>query len=112
MRITPDQVQINQTKSIWQAIRWRMNERRLTPTGLAARTGYSKNEIERGIGGEPVEIGVDFLRDCVLAFGLTSGRRKYFEETGVENLSWDECVKLIKPPPAVPPRQGNFWDYL
>ncbi len=111
MRITPDQDQINEIKSIWQAIRWRMNERRLAPMNLAYRTKYSKNEIERGIAGEPVEITVESLRDCVMAFGLTSGRTKHYEET-VEDLSWDECVRLIKPQPAMPPRQGNFWDYV
>jgi len=106
----PNQNQINEVLNIWQAIRNRMNERRLAPMGLASRTKYSKNDIERGIAGEIVSIDLDFLRDCVLAFGLPSGKTKYYEET-VEGLTWDECVRLIKPPPAMPPRQGNFWDY-
>jgi len=111
MRITYNQDQVNDIKNIWQAIRWRLNERRLTPLKLAFQTEYSKKDIERGIRGEPVEITVDFLRDCVLAFGLTSGRTKHYEETA-DDLPWDECVRLIKPPPAMPPRQGNFWDDL
>jgi len=111
MRITLNQGQINEIKNIWQAIRWRLNERRLTPTGLAYQTGYSKKHIERGIRGEAAPITIDFLRDCVMAFGLPlSGRTKCYEEKMVDNLSWDECVRLIKPPPAMPPRQGNFWD--
>ena len=34
----------------------------------------------------------------------------HYEDTA-EVLSWEECVALIKPPPAMPPRQGNFWEW-
>lgn len=110
MEVMPKQNQSNEVLNIWQAIRFRMNERRVTPMGLASRTRYSKNEIERGIAGEPVMIDLDFLRDCILAFRLTIGRAEHYEET-VKSLTWDECMGSIKPPPAMPPQQGNFWDY-
>lgn len=110
MRIIPSQDDINERKDIWQTIRWRMNERRFTPKDLANRTQYSQDLIERGIRGEPIPITPPFLLDCVTAFGLTSGRTKYYEETA-DDLSYNECVELLKPPPAMPPRQSNFWEY-
>ena len=103
------QDQINAIKDIWQAIRFRMNERRIIPSDLAHRTGYRREHIERGIKGEIIPVTLDFLRDCVTVFGLTSGRAKYYEDTA-EILLIGECVSLLKPPPAMPPRQGNFWE--
>lgn len=111
MGIMPGLEQRNEIINIWQIIRWRMNVHKITPQQLSLTTGYSRGHIERGLKGEPIEIGISFLRDCVMAFGLTSGRTRYYEET-VENLSWEECVRLLKPTPAMPPRQGDFWDYL
>ena len=108
----PTEDDINERKDIWQAIRWRMNVHRLTPKELARQTPYSQDLIERGIGGKPLPITLDFLRACVTAFGLigvTSGRTKPYEKK-VDILSYDGYIELIKPPPAMPPRQGNFWD--
>jgi hypothetical protein len=102
---------VSQIKNVWQSIRWRMNERRLTPLELHYKTGYSVEHIERGTAGDLIPITSDFLRNCVVVFGLISGRTKYYEET-VDILTYEECVDLLKPPPAMPPRQGNFWDYL
>ncbi len=110
MRVRSKQDEDNEIRNIWPAICFRMNERKLTPRGLASRTKKSKSDIERGIAGEPVPIDLGFLRDCVLAFGLPMGRAENYEET-VKSLTWDECMGLIKPPPAMPPRQDNFWDY-
>ena len=110
MKLIPDQAQINKRKDDWQKIRWRMNERRITPQKLGRRTPYSLDLIERGIKGEPIPITDDFIHKCVIAFNLTSSRAKYYEET-VDDLSYDECIELIGPPPAMPPRQGNFWDW-
>jgi hypothetical protein len=110
MRLTPSQKNINERKDIWKAVCWRMNERRIMPQELARMTGYSKNLIEKGICGDPVPVTEDFLQNCVTAFGLTNARAMYFEDT-LDILSHDELVQLIKPPPAMPPRQGNFWDY-
>ena len=107
MRVIPNQDDINERKDIWQAIRWRMNERRITPQELARRARYSQDLIERGISGEPVPIR-HALRNFVEAFGLRSGR--FYEET-VDSLPDDECKKLLKPQSAMPPRQGNFWDW-
>ena len=100
---------LNEIKNIWQTIRLRMNEHRITPAELANRTGYKREHIERGVNGELIPITLDFLRDCVTAFGLTSGRTKHYEDT-VEILSSYECISLIKPRPAMPPKQGNFWE--
>ena len=111
MRITPDQDEINHRMNVWQTIRWRMNTHRLTPKELADRTPYSQDLIEKGIGGEPVPITSPFLWDCVIAFGITSGRGKYYEET-VETRPDNELEELLKPPRAMPPRQGDFWDEL
>jgi len=111
MRITPSQDDINERKGIWQAICWRMNVHKVPPKELAHQTPYSQDLIERGIGGEAVPITLDFLRDCVKAFGLASGRAKNHEKP-TDILSYGKCVELLKPSPAMPPRQGNFWDYL
>ena len=109
MRITPTRDEINRRKDVWQSIKWRMNVHHINPKVLAYRTPYSQDLIEKGINGEPVPITSDFLRACAMAFGLTSGRTKYYEET-VEILSDDELEALLKPQSAMPPRQGNFWD--
>jgi hypothetical protein len=103
----PTEDDINERKDIWKAIRWRMNERRITPQELARRARYSQDLIERGISGEPVPIR-HALRSFVEAFGLREGR--FYEETA-DSLTDDVCKKLLKPPSAMPPRQGNFWDY-
>lgn len=103
----PTEDDINERKDIWQAIRWRMHERRITPQELASRARYSQDLIERGISGEPVPIR-HALRSFVEAFGLRSGR--FYEET-VDSLTDDVLKGLLKPPSAMPHRQGNFWDY-
>jgi len=97
-------------KDIWQAIIWRMNERKILPAMLASETGYPLDYIIRGIAGQPVEVELSFLRGCVRVFRLMSGQTKIYEEA-INTLSYDECIKLIKPPPEMPPRQGNFWDW-
>ena len=104
------QDQINAIRDIWQAIRFRMNERRITPTDLALRTGYQREHIENGIRGEIIPVTLNFLRGCVAVFGLTSARAEPYENTA-ELLSLGECVSLLKPTPAMPPREGNFWEY-
>ncbi len=110
MRTMPNQAQITKRKDDWQKIRWRMNERRITPEELAHKTQYSPDLIERGVRGEPIPITDDFIHKCVMAFNLTSSRIKYFEET-VYDLPYDECIEIIGPPSAMPPRQGNFWNW-
>ena len=110
MRITPNQDEINHRKDMWQVILWRMNAHRIEPKELANRTSYSQDFIERGISGEPVPITFPFLCNCVEAFGL-SGRGKYYEDT-IETRSNSEVEELLKPPPEMPPKTGNFWDYL
>jgi hypothetical protein len=110
MVTTPRRREDNEIKNIWQAICARMNERRMAPKQVAYKTGYPLKYIERGIVGEPAPITLDFLQDFVTVLGLTSGRTKHYEDTA-EILSWEDCVALIKPQPAMPPRQGNFWEW-
>ena len=109
MRITPNQAEVNHRKDVWQVIKWRMNVHRITPKELAYKTPYSQDLIEKGISGESVPITSPFLQACVMAFGLTSSRTRYYEET-IETLPDDELERLIKPLPAMLPHQGNFWD--
>jgi len=97
-------------KSDWQAIRWRMNERRTDPTKLSKLTGYSESDIKKGIGGELIPIPLSFLRNAVRAFRLVEARAKTYEEDPLDLMSYEEYMELIKPPPAMPPRQGNFWE--
>jgi len=111
MRVTPTQDEINHRKDVWQVIKWRMNVHGVNPKKLAYLTPYSQDLIEKGINGESVPITSDFLRTCVMVFGLTSGRSKYYEET-VEMLSDEQIEALLRPSPAMPPRQSNFWEDL
>jgi hypothetical protein len=86
-----------------------MNERRITPQRLAKAIGFSRTDVERGLKGEPVPIR-HALPTVIVALGLIDAREK-----GPENiadvLTYDKCLELLKPPPAMPPRQGNFWEY-
>ena len=113
MRIIPTQDEINHRKDVWQLICWRMNVHRINPEELSDQTPYSKDLIEKGTGGEPIPLTLDFLRACVRAFnliGITSGRGN--AGGPLDTISYDECINLLKPPSAMPPRQGNFWDEL
>jgi hypothetical protein len=109
MRTTLTQDEINHRMDMWQVIRWRMNSHKIEPKELAKRTNYSQDLIERGISGEPVPITFPFLCACVEAFSL-SGRGKFYEDT-IESRSISEVENILKPQPAMPPRQGNFWEY-
>ena len=103
MRVTPNQKQQNQRMIISQGIKWWMRERGLTLPELARHTGRTKEYIRKVIDGEPVEIALEFLQSCVMAFGRMSAR--FYEDTP-EILTLDQCVGLIKP---LPPRQGKLW---
>jgi len=85
-----------------------MNTHKVDPKELASQTPYSQDHIERGINGEPIPLTFPFLCACVDAFGL-SGRGKYYEDT-IETRSTSEVETLLKPPPAMPPPQGDFWE--
>lgn len=61
MGIMPHLEQRNEIKNVWQIIRWRLNVHRITPQQLSFKTGYSRDRIERGLKGEPIEIGTDFF---------------------------------------------------
>ena len=83
------------SREAWDAVRSRMRERQVSAAELSRRTGYPEISIHRGISGEDESIGVAFLRNCVIAFSLTSHRAgpEYTEET----LTFEQCVDLIRP---------------
>jgi len=101
-------------KDDWLAIRYRMNERRIDPARLSYVTNYPERNIRRGINGEDIPIPLNFLNRVVKALGLVSTRSEdtgsQFYEGSLDLMSYDECMRLIKPNPACPPRQGNFWE--
>ncbi len=109
MKRTPAEDEINHRKDMWQTIAWQMNTHRVAPEELARQTPYSRDLIERGVGGEPVPITSAFMRNCVKAFGLVSGRTEYNVDP-VQNLPASELESILKPPPEIPLRQGNFWE--
>ena len=99
-------------KSDWQAILWRMKAHRIAPASLAYLTKYPEDSIRKGISGELIPITLPFLHGCVRAFELVNARKAGAQlyADPVESMSYDECIRLIKPAPAMPPRQGNFWE--
>lgn len=99
----------NRLKSYWQAFCWRMNERHIDPTKLSKLTGYPESNIKKGISGELIPITFSFLRDAVRAFDLVETRGKTYQDP-LDLMSYEELMELIKPRPAMPPRQGNFWE--
>jgi hypothetical protein len=108
MRLIPNEEDLNHRREMWQVIRWRMNAHRIDPEKLAKLTSYSKYSIERGIEGEPEPITFPFLCGCVKAFGIPSGRGKYFGDL-LENRTIPELEDMLRPPPAMPPSQNDFW---
>ena len=113
MQITPSQDDINEIREIWYWICRQMNEHRITPQVLASRTGYSQESIERGISGEPVPVRHDLLSfvKALGLLGITKDNRANYYEVTEDVPSYDKCKELLKPPAAMPPRQGNFWEY-
>ena len=110
MRKTFTQDEINHRKDVWQAILYQMKTHKVTPKELAYQTGYQQQLIERGIGGEPELITSAFRRACVRVFCLVDGRAEPHRDT-IGMLSDDGLEALLKPPPEMPPRQGNFWEW-
>lgn len=107
MGMTSQQKQSNDLRRIIaEGIKWWRRELGFSIRKLASLTGHSESYIKKVIDCEPVDIGVDFLRDCVIAFDRTSGRTKSYEDT-IDILSFEEYVELLKP---LPPRQGKLWD--
>lgn len=98
---------LNENKNMWQAIRYRMNERKIAPYELAKRTGYSINLIIKGTKGEAALLTEEFVRNCISVFQLTNSRT---DDGSGGILSLDECLGLLKPKPAMPSGDGNFWD--
>lgn len=97
--------------SIWKIIIRNMNIYRIKPSQLAQLTGYSIFLIIKGVKGEAALITDDFLRNCVEVFGSTSGRidRKISIKTS-SKLTRQECIDALRPPPAMPTGEKNFWE--
>lgn len=103
--------EINELKNIWQIIIWRMDVHKITPQRLAILTEYSLNFILKGIKGEAALITDTFLRNCVTVFGVTNSRTDLKKNMNVNHqLSREECIDLLKPPPAMPPNKKHFWE--
>ena len=69
-----------------------------------------KSNIKKGIAGELIPIPFSFLRDAVRAFELVEARGKTYQDP-LDSMEYEELMELIKPPPAMPPRQGDFWEW-
>ena len=110
MKIMLNQGEINRRKNRWQAVRHQMNVHKVTPQEVAHQTPYSKELVEKGIGGEDVPITSPFLYACVKIFGLEDARAEPNKETDYIYPDY-ELEALLKPPPEMPPRQGNFWEW-
>lgn len=96
-------------RNIWQILCYRMNIHQKTPQRLSELTGYPVIHIKKGIKGEAAPITDVFLQKCVTAFSLASGRGGSGEQVSI-TLTREECINLLKPPSAMPPTQGNFWE--
>jgi hypothetical protein len=111
MFLKPIQFDANEAKSVWQIIIWNLNVHRITPQQLAQYTGYSINLIMRGIKGEAALVTDGFLRNCVAVFGKTSGRIDPHNPLNInDQMTREECIRLLSPPPAMPTGQKNFWE--
>jgi hypothetical protein len=102
----------DEIKNIWQTILYRMRERYISPIKLANQTGQSRDFIERGIKGEPERLELRFLQNCVrtLIYNPISGRTNEYDKV-ITSLSFQDCVRLLKPSPQMPPRSGNPWEW-
>ena len=102
-------------EDVWQYIRDRMNEHRIDPKRLAKKAGrpYNPELIQLGIQGRKVPIHKELLlaivRFCKPQLERRAGNESWEDE--LKRQGNDELVDLIKPPSAMPPKQGNFWEW-
>ncbi|MFH1788268.1 MAG: hypothetical protein ABH834_02670 [Candidatus Altiarchaeota archaeon] len=111
MLVRDNQETIKELNVLWRAIRlWfkERPERMITPRQLAYETGYSEENIRKGLNGEAISITDEFARDFVRLFGLVSGRMRSIEETE-DVLSGEECRALIKSILNRRPTQGALF---
>ncbi len=110
MRTVPNEDVIKERREIWQWIRLWMKKSGFTAERLSfpqtPYSPYSQDLIEKGTKGEPIPITIEFLRACVLAFGLVkiTGRTEDYGKA-VATLSFDACVKLLKLPRELTPSE-------
>lgn len=95
----------------WQRMAHAMNEHRILPSRLAALTGHKQETIERGIRGEYVPVHLDLLRALVKECNVVEGRTTLRYDDPIDKLSYESLMEQIGPLPAMPPRQGNFWEW-
>ena len=105
----PNEKYDSDRRKISQGIQSWLRKRELKLYDLARQTGHSEDYVRRIINCEPVKIELAFLQSLVVAFNPnpTYYRIRSPEETP-DILTWDECIKLLEPPP---PRQNRLWDY-
>ena len=94
----------------WKIILQQMREHRVTPDELARRTLYPIDLINKGIRGEYAPITHGFLVACVKIFGSFDTRQDPYGQL-IDTMSDDDLWRLLKPKAAMPPRQGNFWEW-
>ncbi|MFH0941750.1 MAG: hypothetical protein V1823_01830 [Chloroflexota bacterium] len=94
----------------WPVIVDRMKTHRVTPAGLSKGTGVAEASILRGINDRDFPVTLRFLRDCVKVFNLLSQASGRSQEDVINHLTYDDCMALLRPPPAMPPLPGNFWE--
>lgn len=102
-----DQKAMSDRRKISAGIEHWLEERKRTLTQFAIATEHSSEYVKKVIDRDPVRIELSFLHACVDFFGLGNYRTRSPEEM-VDILSWDDCVKLIEPPPPI---QNTLWDY-
>lgn len=99
----------NQFPIIWEGIRCWMVRRQISPVKLSRLTGYSTDQIEKGVRDGTTWLSSDFLHDCVDVFGLISARNRSVEDTA-DVYDDEECIQLLTSPLKVSPQQGGFWE--
>lgn len=94
---------------IWKVIEELMNTHIKKPQDIADLTGYPLKYIQKGLNNECPPIDDTFLRKLVTIFNPTSGRNESYNETAISKLTREELIKLLQPPPAMPPDSLPSW---
>jgi len=96
----------------WNAIIFRMNERRKPPEHMLKQTGSNLFKSMDSVK-ENVYLPNSFLCSVILALDLYEARApsELAKLRELEKKSRQQLVDIIKPQPAMPPTKGNFWEH-
>lgn len=94
---------------IWEAIKYWMDTNHLGLNLFSLRTAgmrepYPSARIARGLENGSERITSEFLHTCVWIFGLASARQRGLDD----NLTDEECIKLLTAPLMKNADQGKF----